>query len=65
MNFNKLEFEKWFTDNVELIYELTGVAHYNASNTGLLKLIFIQDQRIKKLEDKANKKRTTKVKTNG
>ena len=65
MNFNKLEFEKWFTDNVDLIYKLTGIAHYNASNTGLLKFIFIQDQRIKKLEDKVSKKRNTKVTKNG
>lgn len=56
-NFDKPAFEEWFTKNAESIYLLTGIAHYNAANIGLLKMIFMLEQRISTLEQKRTRKK--------
>ena len=63
LKFDQKAFEAWFVANAQAIYDLTGVAHYNALNIGLLKLIFTQEQRIAALE--AKPKRKKKEATNG
>lgn len=55
--FDRYEFEAWFIKNADDLYALTGIAHYNATNIGLLKLVFMLEQRIAKLEQPKSRKK--------
>lgn len=48
--FNKQEFDQWFIDNVDAIYKATGIAHYNAQDVGIVKMLFLQQLQINQLE---------------
>lgn len=50
--FDKQEYEEWFTQNVEFIFGQTGIAHYNAQGSSYLRIIFAQDKFIKQLEQR-------------
>lgn len=45
-----------------MIYDLTGVAHYNAANVGLLKMIFMIQKQIDELKAKPKVGRPKKKK---
>ncbi len=62
MIFNKEEYEDWFKTNAQMIYDLTGVAHYNAANVGLLKMIFMIQKQIDELKAKPKVGRPKKKK---
>lgn len=50
LNFDQRLYEQWFIENAAEIYAATGIGHYAAQNSGMLKIIFIQQQRIDELQ---------------
>lgn len=52
--FNKQDFDQWFVDNVDVIYKATGIAHYNAQDVGIVKLLFLQQLQIAQLQQHVN-----------
>lgn len=47
---DQAKFQQWFIDNIDVIYPATGIVHYNASNVGMLKLLFLQQMQIEQLQ---------------
>lgn len=55
-NFNQEEFKQWYKSQAQEIFNVTGIAHWNANDARFLKILYLQELRINQLEEKLNKK---------
>lgn len=54
-NFNQEDFKQWYKSQAQDIFDITGVAHWNAPDSRFLKILYMQELRIKQLEEQLNK----------
>lgn len=53
-NFNPEAFKQWYNSQAQELFDITGIAHWNAPDARFLKILYIQEQRIKQLEERVN-----------
>jgi hypothetical protein len=54
-DFDQEDFKKWYKSQAQEIFEITGIAHWNAHDARFLKILYIQEMRIRELERQVNK----------
>lgn len=54
-DFDQEEFKKWYKSQAQEIFNVTGIAHWNANDARFLKILYIQEMRIRELEQQVNK----------
>lgn len=54
-DFDQEAFKQWYKSQAQDIFAITGVAHWNAPDSRFLKILYMQELRIKQLEEQLNK----------
>lgn len=54
-DFDQEAFKQWYKSQAEDIFKITGVAHWNAPDARFLKILYMQELRIRQLEEQLNK----------
>lgn len=53
-NFNQEDFKTWYKSQAQDIFGITGIAHWNAPDSRFLKILYVQEMRIRELEKQVN-----------
>jgi hypothetical protein len=53
-NFDQEDFKNWYKSQAQEIFNITGIAHWNANDSRFLKILYLQEIRIRKLEEQLN-----------